>query len=358
MRLSMEQYLKLVVPTTPGALISPEALAPILELASTLPAFASSGFEVRLGEEAPVADFLVNVMPTDGTRAVFAGHHPELQPPESLLQSPVWQRVRDFCRAWEDARDPLHAQVKDAWLEFDLEQLGSPLPIPGVFFAPRWESGDLLGTVERGVALLRGAGFTGLPPALPRCLELLPGRPRLEQVGMMFSRQSEDLRLCLRDIPARELSGFLRRAGWEGRAEELDPLVEQVLPFVDDITLDIDVGAQVRPKIGLECILDRDPSRERWRAWLDHLVERGACTAPKREGLMRWMDLITQRDQPEHWPEHLVRFAQRTPGLLSAFARRVNHVKLIHQPGQPLQVKAYLAVRHLWVRLTSGPRPA
>jgi hypothetical protein len=179
---------------------------------------------------------------------------------------------------------------------------------------------------------------------------LLPEPPRIEQMGMMFSRQSEDLRLCIRGLPPRGMSQYLGRAGWSGRGEELDAIIEQLLPFVDDVTLDIDAGEGVGPKIGLECILDRDPRPERWQRWLDHLVAVGLCTPRKRDGVMAWMGLSTQRTQPELWPENLARASQRTPGLISAFHRRVNHLKIVHQPGQPLQVKAYLAFRHMWVR--------
>jgi hypothetical protein len=353
MRLSMEHYLRHVLPFMPAELLSPQALEPILGLARKLPPCASSGFELRLGDEAPVADFLVNILTDDGSRTTFAGRHPDIQPPASFRQSPVWQRVRDFCRLWSEPEEPLYSRVRDLWLEFDLEQFSADIPIPGVFFGPRWESAELLGTVDRCVSLLRGPELAR-PPALSRCLELMPGRRRLEQVGMMFSRYSEDLRLCLRDIPPREMSGYLSRAGWSGRPEEFDAIVEDLLPFVDDITLDIDVGDGVRPKIGLECILDRNPSKERWGAWLEHLVDQKLCTPRKRDGLLAWMGVTTQRDQPESWPENLVQFSQRTPGMLSTFARRVNHLKLVHQPGQPLQVKAYLAVRHIWFRVTSS----
>ncbi|MFL5349042.1 MAG: hypothetical protein ACJ8AT_29945 [Hyalangium sp.] len=358
MRLSMEQYLRLAVPFTPPELFSPQALEPILALSRRLPACSSSGFEVRLGEEAPVADFLVNLLPTDGTRTAFAGRHPDAPLDEEFLGSEVWQRVRDFCQSWESPGSALHSQVRDMWLEFDLKELGAGVPIPGVFFGANTESGELLGTVERSLALLRTPGHGRLPPGLLRCVELLPKPPRIEQLGMMFSRQSDELRLCIRGLSPHGMGEFLARAGWGGRPEELQAVIEDARPFVDEFTLDIDVGEGVLPKIGLECILDRDTHPDRWRRWLDHLVARHLCTPRKRDGVLAWIGLSTQRTQAELWPENLVRASQRTPGLLSGFQRRVNHLKLVHQPGQPLQVKAYLAFRHMWVRPSSSARSA
>ena len=358
MRLSMEQYLKLAVPFLPPELVSPQRLEPILALARKLPACSSSGFECRLGEPEPVADFLVNLLPSDGSRAAFAGHHPESQPEAAFLLSDVWQRVQGFCRDWDDPQGLLHSRVRDMWLEFDLKELEAQLPIPGVFFGPSTEPEELFGTLERCVGLLRGTTDTGLPPALRRCAELLPPPPRIDQVGMMFSRHSEELRLCIRGLTPRALGGYLAQAGWSGRTEELEAIVETLVPFVDDVTLDIDVAESVRPKVGLECILDKAPSPERWRRWLDDLVARGLCTAGKRDGMLAWIGVSTQRSQPELWPENLVRASQRTPGLISGFQRRINHLKLVHQPGQPLQVKAYLAFRHMWVRTAPGAAPA
>ncbi|RKH35007.1 hypothetical protein D7V93_43435, partial [Corallococcus llansteffanensis] len=315
MRLSMEDYLRLAVPFVPPALVSAEALRPILDIARQLPPCASSGFECRLGDDAPVADFLVNLLPDDGTRAAFAGRHPDYHPPDAFLQSPVWQRVRDFCRAWAHPETPLNRRVRDMWLEFDLQELASEVPIPGVFFGPEQPPVDLPGTVRASLELLRGPGHAQLPPALTRCLELLPGPPRVEQVGMMFSRQTDALRLCLRGVPLAQLGSSLRRAGWSGQPAELDALVEDARPFIDEVTLDVDVGDDLHPKLGLECILDRDPSPARWKRWLDHLVANGLCTPLKRDALLTWPGMSSPLNHPGPWPENLVRASERMPGV-------------------------------------------
>lgn len=351
MRLTMEDYLKLAVPFVPPGLVSPEALRPVLALAGRLPPCASSGFECRLGEPTASADFLVNLLPTDGTRAAFAGRHPDARLPEAFLESPVWRRVRDFCLAWEDPDSPLHHEVRDAWLEFDAGEFEAPVPTPGVFFGHHPGQNARPDTLRRCLELLRGEERAEPPPALARCLEALPGTPRIEQVGMMFSRPTDDVRLCIRGVPPAGLSAGLRRAGWSGDGGELDALVEGLLPFVDEIILDVDVGEEVRPRLGLECILDRDPSPARWGRWLEHLVAQGLCTPDKRDALRAWPGLSSQRAQPESWPENLVRASQRMPGTQSGFARRLNHLKLVHQPGRPPEVKAYLAFRHVWFRL-------
>src|SRR5215217_620566 len=351
----MEDYLRLAVPFVPPALVSPEALRPILGIARQLPPCASSGFECRLGDDAPVGDFLINLLAADGTRAAFAGHHPDYHPPDAFLHSPVWQRVRDYCRTWASPTSPLHRRVRDMWLEFDLQELEGEVPIPGVFFGPEQPPEDLLDTVRGSLELLRGPGRADIPPAMLRCLELLPGPPRIEQVGMMFSRHTDALRLCIRGLPHQGLGTALRDAGWPGEADVLDALLEETRPFVDDFTLDIDVGDGIHPKLGLECILDQDPSPARWQRWLDTLVAQGLCTPLKRDALMTWAGVQSSLTHPGQWPENLVRASERMPGQHSGFARRINHVKLIHQPGQPIQVKAYLAFRHYWLRNPSRP---
>ncbi|QSQ21778.1 hypothetical protein JY651_42615 [Pyxidicoccus parkwayensis] len=357
MRLSMEDYLRLAVPFVPPALVSSEALRPILDVSRRLPPCASSGFECRLGDDEPVADFLVNLLADDGTRAAFAGRHPDYHPPDEFLQSPVWQRVRDFCRAWSEPGSLLNKRVRDMWLEFDLQELASAVPIPGVFFGPEQPPEDVPGTVRACLELLRGPERAAPPQALARSLEL-PGPPRIEQVGMMFSRHTDAVRLCIRGVPLSELGTALKRAGWSGIPAELDAVLEDARSFVDDITLDIDVGDDIHPKLGLECILDKDPSPARWKRWMDHLVARGLCTPSKRDALLSWPGMSSPLNHPGPWPENLLRASERMPGVHSGFARRINHLKLIHQPGQPTQVKAYLAFRHFWFRHSSSPSPA
>ena len=120
---SFEEYLRPVAAGVSPALISPSAFSDISSVASVLPAtlaYNTFGFECRLGEENPRADFLVLARASWG-RDSLAGLHPTSSLPEHLMDDPVWQRVQDFGARWADPASPLYGAVDNVWLEFDVD---------------------------------------------------------------------------------------------------------------------------------------------------------------------------------------------------------------------------------------------
>ena len=109
-----------------------------------------------------------------------------------------------------------------------------------------------------------------------------------------------------------------------------------------------DLGEQVGPKLGLECYFGTDTGNAgRLRALTAALVRHGACTPAKAAALDAYQGLTLQDAAPAEWPPHLAALATAGgPGLSSALCRWVHHVKLVHEPGQALAAKAYLAVEH------------
>src|SRR5207253_3374790 len=82
--------------------------------------------------------------------------------------------------------------------------------------------------------------------------------------------------------------------GWPGPAEDAAELAAHFHPLVDGVTVCLDVGETVLPRLGLELHLDRQPPAEpRWAVFLDRLVDAGWCTAEKRDGLLSWPGRVT-----------------------------------------------------------------
>jgi hypothetical protein len=276
------------------------------------------------------------------------------------LEEPVWERVQGFCARWADAGDPLHAGVSDMWLEFDMDGLDMdisppPIPIPGIFFGTAPDVADQAGVIAMAVSALRGRpDNTPLPPGVSRCLEALPRGATIQQIGMMFSRQTDDLRLCAVGLASADVPGFLARAGWEGPMDELRALIARMTRSVENLVIDLDVGDTVRPKLGLEGYIDRDPTKARWEELFRDLTERGECTPEKQSGVLAWLGYSTQRSLPERWPINLLSAKAPAPDYVSGFVRHLNHVKMAYQPGRPLEAKAYLSLMHRWIRVTKS----
>jgi hypothetical protein len=362
---SFEEYVPPVAVGVSPALISPSAFSDIGSVAGVLPstlAYNTFGFECRLGEELPRADLLVLARASCG-RDSLAGLHPTSTLPARMMADPVWRRVRDFAAYWAEPSSPLHYAVDNVWLEFDIDGPDPHLPIPSIFFGllTNFETDAThetivdrhLATVETAVRLLSGSEPSPrMLETLSRCFRSLSPEEQVFQVGLMLSRGAGAVRLCIRLRSVERIVEYLAGVGWSGDEAGLRGVLEPLSRSVDRVLLDIDVGETVGAKIGLECYFDgnRQPGREpRWGAFLDSLVLQGLCTADKREALLAYSGYVDQNASDVPWPEALLRTSQLLGGRsLSTFVRSLHHVKIVYQPGQLLEAKAYLAGNHHW----------
>jgi hypothetical protein len=73
------------------------------------------------------------------------------------------------------------------------------------------------------------------------------------------------------------------------------------------------------------------------------------CTADKRDALLAYPGYVGENAEGIPWPRALRRASNLLGGRsLSIFIRSLHHVKVVYQPGEGLEAKAYLAVNHHW----------
>ncbi|MEH2070412.1 MAG: prenyltransferase/squalene oxidase repeat-containing protein [Nostoc sp.] len=323
-------------------LVCPQAIEQLDSVSSYFPdAIASTyGFEYRLQPSAPVVDFAFQV--TETGRDILAGLNPHIRLSEDFGRHPVWQQIQKFCAEWADPSSLLHYFIGDLWLEFDSKPDGDTntnnIPIPGLFFrltSPPDNSGisfNYSWIWEQAMPLLLGAP---LPPGLQKkfidCIKRLPPRTSIFQVGMMFSRTVEAIRLCLVGSPS-ELLPYLSEIGWTGQLAEVEKHVNSLSPYVDGILLDIDIGEQIYPRIGIEGIfLTRYQAcvNGQWESLLDYLTSQGLCAKETRDALLKYSGYTLAKPLQER-----------------IYVRGLNHIKLIYQSGQPLATKIYFGAMH------------
>jgi hypothetical protein len=366
---SFEEYLRPVAASVPPALISPSAFSDIDSVARVLPAtlaYNTFGFECRLGEKAPRADFLVLAGASCG-RSSLASLDPTSTLPARLMTDPIWRRVADFAVRWADPSFPLYRAVDNVWLEFDVDGAPPVIPIPSVFFAPQPSGQEgargvayepnldgYISTIETVIQFLSG---NELPPRklemLSDCFRALSSVEHVFQVGLMLSRGAEAVRLCINNLRSVEgIVEYLAGVGWPCCGADVLGVLEPIGSLVDYVCLDIDVGETVHRKIGLECYFDgnKQPKTEpRWGVFLDSLVQDGLCTADKRAALLAYPGYVAENAEGIPWPRALRRASHLLGGRsLSTFIRTLHHVKIVYQPGEGLEAKAYLAVKHHW----------
>lgn len=357
MRHSTLDYLQIVAPYIPPQLMSARSVTAVADVAAVLPPSSNFGFECRLGSPAPEADFLVAVIPSDGSRGAWAGENPRCVLPAAVGANAAWKKVQSFFADWHLGRDGL-GPVHDTWLEFDIALAGPALPVPSFFFG-------FDDTVEQNhpeltealVERLRERPLgNGRRERLRDCFAALPPHGVIFQVGVMLSRPTDEVRLCTRRLTPEEIVEYLEHVGWPGSGDELRRSLEALAPFVDAVSLDLAVGEAVFPQIGLECnVWDGPGGRAKVGALLDFLGTASVCVPDKKEALLRWLGYCTERSDRPRWPAYLLKASQALGSeIVSTVARTLNHVKVSHQPGHPMTAKAYLGVRHVWARADAG----
>lgn len=353
---SVADYLRPLAGDLPESLVAPPARAAILDLAAQLPGAMTSfcGFECPLGSVDARADFLLCSTREEGHASVLAGTHGEIGLAPALRAQPSWQRVATFCRAWLAEDGLLAGKLMNTWLEFDVASDADALAAPSMFFgthppAPGADPREQLAVLRAALAVLDPAAVHGhRARALEALLGALPRGCHVFQVGAMWSRGQAATRLCLRGIERADLLTLLDALEWPGRREDVATLLDTVGAHASRVDVDLDLGDEVGPKLGLECYFGTDTGNAgRLHALTAALVRHGACTPAKAAALDAYQGLTLQDAARDDWPPHLAALAVAGgPGLSSALCRWVHHIKLVHEPGQALAAKAYLAVEH------------
>ncbi len=338
MKYSMESYLKIVVSQLHPDLVSPEALSHIQSLTQVLPSSSLAGLECRLGANQSGVDFQVRLPCLDQKL------------PESFSIAPAWQFLQDFYQNWTIPNSSLQQEIRNVGLEFDVNERMPQVPIPSIFLQFREENPLDAERLLQMVRLLNHQISPLLESNLRCCADSLPVGTMISHLGAMLSRVAKAVRVNVQGISPNQLLDYLMQIGWTDSIHTFSTLVSTVSEFTDTVILSFDMGDTILPRIGLECFLNKQPYTEpRWERFLDYLVEKGVCTPAKKNAFLTWPGLSQKPSVPDLWPSN-ISVGDRFLGARasSVFWRKVSHIKLIYQPGMPLEAKGYLAFGHNW----------
>jgi hypothetical protein len=351
--------LALVLPALDPALATPAAARQMRHVSGVLPPIYRGGFECRLEAHDPQLDLQQCILPTDGEPAAFAALLASEEYSAGVPLSLAWVAVRRLCEEWSREDSPLGEALRDLWLEFDapaalpsrLTQL-TPSLFSGVgdWSKPPEASWTAAATVLPFLAQDRDPAplLAGLAWCRAACAEAV----RIDHVGVMVGRESAGCRIHLVGVRLEAMGDVLHSIGWPGDPIVVQRLAGKLLEFVDSILLCLDLAEAVRPRLGLECVFSPSPETDsRLPELLAHLVESGLCSSSKQAALLRWPGWLLPSESVTPWPASLIaRELRQPPTRLGAFARRWSHLKLIHEPGQPLRAKAYLYFAPQWLQ--------
>ncbi|MEH1830135.1 MAG: hypothetical protein V7L22_33160 [Nostoc sp.] len=356
-RHSLADYVELLRANTSQQLISVEHFSYIKAIAQVLPSAMTYffGLECPLGTPKTQGDFLVCTTTEDGGPKILGDRHAYIHLPDSLKAHPVWNQVQHFGQVWCKEDSALHEKIKNVWLEFDVDGIPDAIPVPSCFFGPgsvysepTIEGAAYHWITRQGLHLLRNQA---LPPAIEhklfQCLDQLPQKAYVFQIGTMLARKADAIRICIRNIAPDAVGDYLKQLAWKGSVSELEALLAQLSALTESIDIDVDVGESIGPKIGLECHLKKQPKFEpRWESLLNYLVDKGLCVPEKKAGLLTYPGIIREKDYRDIWPNELHKLSQILgTGYEVLFFKGLHHIKVVHQSGASPVAKAYLSVR-------------
>lgn len=325
----------------PPPLISPGDRERLVSLARQLPNVMSGfGFECRLRADDDRVDFYGSIGARGNGREALAAFSPVLGPGESDGGAQAWGRLGAFARRWADATSPLAAGIGMVFLEFDAPFASFPAPLrPPALFArlalevgdgdAQWRQAEPL--ISDVVSLLLGQPLPA--PTRAKLHEVFAGLPlggHVVDVAAMLPRGSTEVRVFA-SIPRHHLSTYLARLGWQGAAGDLETALSVLTRQRSHVSVQLDVSDQILRRIGIETSGDPDPaSHDAWWAVIARATALGLCTPEKQTALASWLGTTRETVPASGWPYLL--------------HRMISHVKLVIDPGQPLEAKAYLWV--------------
>lgn len=349
----LTDYINLIKPTISQQIIDDNTWESINQVAKFLPSGITTffGFESRLGIAKAHCDFLLCIDANEAGKKILGDSQYSIQLAEELLTNPVWQNVNKFSQEWDNYQNILSEKIGNIWLEFDIDDSVNNIPIPSCFFAPypiySNQNENDLQWVWDGLKLLKGRAINpDIQQNLLRCFQSLPLGAYVFQIGLMLARETDFIRICIRDISPSKIIDYLDKIRWNGSLIALQKVLDDLITRCDRIDLDIDIALEVAPKIGLECYLERQPSlNPKWQLFFDYLVEKNLSIPKKSDALLHYTGYLREKDYPELWPKNLSKLGKIIGNKYQrVFFKSLHHIKVVYQGEKCLEAKAYLAV--------------
>ena len=312
----------------PRSLIDGQAWARLLDRAGDLPAWLPGtyfGFEFRLGDSTPAADFFVRML-LGGPFVQEYVRRGEAAEPSSAEASLARFLVES------NQADSLLAEMFDtAGLECDIAEVpGDRRPAPGVFLKLRpggqADRGRAAGIVADAIAGVVGwRNDAGERHALEQAFEALPSGGEVGYVGALPGRKMRAVRVIARGIWEPDVPAFLERLAWTGPVDRVVEVLADLRDVSPHFRVAFDVTARgVAPHLGLEMgVLEpknQQVAHHEWlhterRHWLPvvtRVEEKGWCLPEKAHGLLDYLEQQTFLDETGTWQSY----------------KGINHVKI------------------------------
>lgn len=292
-------------------------LQPVIDFAMDMPAISGNVLEWHLYKnEHPIdLSFRINHR---FDRNLF----PEILG-SKLTPAPIRQGLNNILN---DGQDGFLCGIENVWLEFD-----APLKRnPSLFFDIERYSNISL--IERANSIEKVLSCFGksVPSGISEILEKI-NKLYLNTLyaGIMFSRESNALRLTISGVVPDRLTEILEALGWGGNFEVLRKMQKTYIQSAHRIMISADFANEIQPRIGIELMGGN------MELLTGQFLANGLINTDQYDTLRNW-----EYSMPI--PEELSKILEKTHERpTTTFYRRINHFKFVIE-GDNMLAKAYL----------------
>ncbi|MDE0096088.1 MAG: hypothetical protein OXS40_06855 [Gammaproteobacteria bacterium] len=338
----LRDLMQALQPRIPESLLAGEGWDRLLARVGDLPAAAAAGlcgFELKLDDPAPAADFSVAVTPGPVARHFPASSEAATTSTEARLAAYLadWSRPDDWLMLAYDIVGVAEGRkaAPAVYVRPDARS-GTGLPSNGAAFDP-----DRLAEILGGIS--GGSGDGDGRRALTRAFAALPPAAVAVFAAVAPERVPGSIRLVVAEVAVPQLEGFLSRLQWPGSMSMVLRLLSGMRDVSDRFMVAFDVTRDgALPRLGFEMyptaaagagyqpLLSTwlTTTRADWRGLISHLGDMALCLPEKAEGLLSWPKCNIVYGESGAWRLYM----------------GINHVKMVID-AERLQAKAYAGLK-------------
>jgi len=344
--MTLKPLLDLLLPEFAPALIDDNARAALESAVVAMAPIPRVAIECRLAVDNAQVDIQQQLRRHAGNARLLRRHLQEYGGSCEMM------KLSRFCDAWMSEGNTL-ARIDEVFLEYDVRSDERTVGVPGVFLAlPREDGWDV---AREALSLFHDElPFDALAGAIRSCFQAAKnsGGAWIGYIGLFLNRAGDPTRLNVKGLRPHSLRTFLKEIGWNGDSDTADALFDWAVDRVDRVTLALDLSSgAVLPRLGLECILNRQPAVEkRWSKLLDALERQGLCDGDKHRAALAVPGLTMPTLAGKPWlPQWIARSLVSPTGHFSALDRALYHIKLTLEPDGRREAKAYFGAQDVWL---------
>jgi hypothetical protein len=279
------------------------------------------GYEIQLGNNIYQADFLFCVSNPSEFRNYVSSEMMNLT--ENGLDTETIEGLNNFAEYWLSQTENRNNQINNIWFEFDYNEIKKSQPKSCFFFGPKLNINKLEVLLLAQIVFRKIFNKHVKAITLSTLLEIyhaLETDCYISQIGMMNSRNDENLRLFVQGKSKNWILPFLQKMNYP-RINNFEFLehYENCIRISSKVDLDIDISSGMGENLGLECYFN---STENALLFLDYLVEKELSTIQKSDLLKNYILSLK-------------------PDKNKSFQPFFSHFKLVFKPATGFFAKAY-----------------